>query len=66
MLQSQGSLNNMEKTEIKITTTHDDGSEYSTTVNSEGLDIEVVTDLLERALLGHGFHPSHIDDLFKD
>lgn len=56
----------MEKTEIKITTTHGDGSEYSTTVNSEGLDIEVVTDLLERALLGHGFHPSHIDDLFKD
>jgi len=56
----------MEKTEIKITTTHNDGSQFSTTVDIYEIDIEAVGQLVERALLGHGFHPNNVDDLFKD
>lgn len=54
-----------EQTEINITTTHSDGSEFSTTVKSEGLDIEVLYNLVERALLGHGFHPDTVKEIFK-
>ena len=56
----------MEKTEIKITTTHDDGSQFNTTVDIYGVDVEAVGVLIERALLGHGYDPHCVSELFGD
>lgn len=44
-----------ETTEITITSTHSDGEKWSTTVKSEGLNMEVLHELMIRGAIGHGF-----------
>lgn len=55
-----------EQTEITITTTHYDGDQTTTTVKSNGLDAQVIYDLMERAFLGHGFHPDTVKEYFPN